>query len=44
NAADITVLDAPDAASAVSELAVPLWGFKRGRPTFTRPLATLHHP
>jgi len=42
--ADITVLDAPDAASAVAELAVPLWGFKRGRPTFTRLPATLHRP
>jgi cytosine deaminase len=44
NAADITVLDAADAAGAVAELAVPLWGFKRGRPTFTRPLPTLHRP
>src|SRR5260221_7374671 len=42
--ADLTVLDAPDAATAVAELAPPLWGFKRGRPTFTRPLPELHRP
>ena len=44
NAADLTVLDAPDAATAVAELAQPLWGFKRGRPTFTRPPPALHRP
>jgi cytosine deaminase len=44
NPADLTVLDAPDAATAVAELAPALWGFKRGRPTFTRPPAALHAP
>jgi cytosine/creatinine deaminase len=42
--ADLTVLDAPDAATAVAELAQPLYGFKRGRPTFTRHPAELHRP
>jgi cytosine deaminase len=44
NPADLVVLDAPDPASAVAELAVPLYGFKRGRPTFTRRSAELHRP
>lgn len=44
NPADLTVLDAPDAASAVAELAPPLHGFKRGRPTFTRQPPVLHRP
>jgi cytosine deaminase len=44
NPADLTVLDAPDAPSAVAELAAPLWGFKRGRATFTRQPAQLHRP
>ena len=44
NDADLTVLDAPDAATAVAELAPPLYGFKRGRPTFTRRPAELHRP
>lgn len=42
--ADFVVLDAPDAASAVAELAQPLCGYKAGRQTFTRPAATLHRP
>jgi cytosine deaminase len=44
NLADLTVLDAPDAATAIAELAPPLRGFKRGRATFTRQPATLHRP
>ncbi len=40
--ADLVLLDAPDAASAVAELAQPLWGMKAGRLTFTRPRPTLH--
>ncbi|MBI3512991.1 MAG: amidohydrolase family protein [Proteobacteria bacterium] len=44
NVADLTVLDAPDAPTAVAELAQALWGFKRGRPIFTRPPAELHRP
>ncbi|MEJ0067914.1 MAG: hypothetical protein WDO24_03315 [Pseudomonadota bacterium] len=44
NPADLTVLDAPDPATAVAELAPPLYGFKRGRATFTRQPAELHRP
>jgi len=43
-AADLVVLDAPDRASAVAELAAPLLGFKRGRQTFERRPATLLRP
>ncbi|MDJ0949074.1 MAG: amidohydrolase family protein [Alphaproteobacteria bacterium] len=42
--ADLVVLDCADRAGAVAELATPLWGFKRGRRTFTRAPATLHRP
>ncbi len=42
--ADLVVLDCMDRASAVAELAQPLWGFKRGRPTFSRQPARLHRP
>jgi cytosine deaminase len=44
NPADLVVLDAPDAASAVAELAPALRGFKRGRATFTRQPPELHRP
>ena len=43
-AADLVVLDAPDRATAVAELALPLMGFKRGRQTFERQPATLLRP
>lgn len=42
--ADLVVLDCVDPESAVAELALPLYGFKRGRPTFTRAPAILHRP
>jgi cytosine deaminase len=42
--ADMVVLDAPDRATAVAELAPPLLGFKRGRQTFERQPATLLRP
>jgi cytosine/creatinine deaminase len=42
NSADLVVLDCSDTRAAVAELAQPLYGFKRGRRTFTRPAATLH--
>jgi cytosine deaminase len=42
--ADLVLLDAPDAASAVAELAQPLWGMKAGRMTFTRARPELHPP
>lgn len=43
-AADLVVLDCTDRATAVAELIQPLWGFKRGRRTFTRQPAELHRP
>ncbi len=42
--ADLVVLDCYDRATAIAELAQPLWGFKRGRVTFTRVPAELHRP
>jgi cytosine deaminase len=42
--ADIVVLDSNDGAMAVAELAQPLCGFKRGRPSFTRVAPQLHLP
>jgi cytosine deaminase len=42
--ADIVVLDCADSVSAVAELALPLFGMKRGRMSFTRPMATLNRP
>ncbi len=44
NPADLVVLDSRDAAMAVAELAQPLFGLKRGRRSFTRAAATIHHP
>ena len=40
--ADLVLLDAPTGASAVAELAQPLWGMKGGRLTFTRARPVLH--
>ena len=34
--ADLVVLDCYDRPTAIAKLAQPLWGFKRGRATFTR--------
>jgi cytosine deaminase len=42
--ADLVLLDAAEAGSAVAELSAPLWGMKAGRLSFTRPRAVLHHP
>jgi cytosine deaminase len=42
--ADLVVLDCAEPETAVAELAVPLYGFKRGRLTFTRKPAELHRP
>ena len=42
--ADLVVLDCYDRATAIAELVQPLWGFKRGRVTFTRKPAELHRP
>lgn len=44
NPADVIILDSPSGISAVQEIAVPLYGFKRGMQTFTRTPATLHKP
>jgi cytosine deaminase len=42
--ADLVCLDAHDPTEAVSTLAQPLWGLKRGRPSFTRTRPVLHAP
>jgi cytosine deaminase len=44
NAADLVVLDAPDGATAVAEIAPPLRAFKAGRETFCRTPAALIRP
>lgn len=44
NDADIVVWDVKTAAEAVATAALPLYGFKRGRRTFTRQLPELHRP
>ena len=43
-AADLVCLDARSPAEAISTLAQPLWGLKRGRRSFTRERARLHAP
>lgn len=42
--ADLVVLDCAAPEDAVAELAPPLYGFKRGRMTFSREPVTLHRP
>ena len=42
--ADLAVWDVASPADAVATAAHPLYGFKRGRRTFTRPRADLHRP
>jgi len=42
--ADLVVIDSLDPAMAVAELARPLFGYKRGRRSFTHAAATIHHP
>jgi cytosine deaminase len=44
NPADMVVLDCATGEDAVREIAVPLYGFKNGKRTFTRPTAQLHEP
>ena len=44
NPADLVVWDAKSPAEAVATIAPPLYGFKRGRRTFTRTPAELHLP
>ena len=42
--ANLVVLDCQSRAQAIAELAQPLAGYKAGKQTFTRPLASLHRP
>jgi cytosine deaminase len=42
--ADLVALNASDPAEAVATLAQPIWGVKRGRLSFSRPLPELHRP
>ncbi|MGI9332052.1 MAG: amidohydrolase family protein [Gammaproteobacteria bacterium] len=42
--ADLVVHDCTDPATAIAELVPPVYGFKRGRQTFTREPAVLHKP
>ncbi|GMQ75191.1 MAG: amidohydrolase family protein [Gammaproteobacteria bacterium] len=44
NPADVVILDCASGVAAVQELAVPVYGFKRGRRTFSREPARLHRP
>jgi cytosine deaminase len=44
NPADIVVLDCESRQAAVAELAQPLMAMKRGRMSFSRPLATINWP
>ena len=43
-AADLVVLDCRTPEQAVAELSAPLYGFKRGRRTFTRAAPEIHRP
>jgi cytosine deaminase len=42
--ADLVVLPCQHVAAAVTELAQPVLGFKRGRQSFMRPPTRLNHP
>jgi cytosine deaminase len=42
--ADLVALKATSPADIIATLAQPIWGVKRGRLSFTRPLPRLHHP
>lgn len=42
--ADAVVLDCESAEQAIAEIAIPLYGFKRGRMTFSRTPPQLHRP
>jgi cytosine deaminase len=42
--ADLVGIDARSPAEAISTLAQPLWGIKRGRTSFTRARPQLHPP
>lgn len=42
--ADLVCIDARSPTEAIATLAQPLWGLKRGRPSFTRTRPVLHRP
>jgi cytosine deaminase len=42
--ADLLVFDCQDPATAVAEVVTPMYGFKRGRQTFTRAPVEIHRP
>jgi cytosine deaminase len=44
HAADLVVVDAPNAVQALRDISPVLYGFKAGRRTFTRARAVLHRP
>jgi cytosine deaminase len=44
NPADIGAFDCESRAQAIAEIAPVLFGYKKGRKTFTRPAAELHRP
>ena len=44
NPADLVILNCTDRATAVAELAQPLYGFKRGRLTFSHSAAHINYP
>ena len=44
NPADLVILNCTDRATAISELAQPLYGFKRGRLTFSNSAAHINYP
>jgi len=44
NVADLVVLDCQDLSSAIAELAQPLFGFKRGRLTFSHAAPEINRP
>ena len=44
NPADLVILNCTDRATAIAELAQPLYGFKRGRLTFSHSAAHINYP
>jgi cytosine deaminase len=44
NPADLVALDSAEPAAAIAELALPLWGIKSGRPSFSRARPVIHRP
>jgi cytosine deaminase len=44
NPADIVALNVPDEISAVAQIAQPIFGYKNGYRTFSRPIPKIHQP